>query len=312
MTRGKRFGIPVLGMILTAIACSTVTPSTSATQKQAAATDTPAVSPTESPTIPAEKPTATVAAEEPTGEPPAYRYDVVQVPEGNTLPVYPAAGGDDRAVGNLSANQRDVIPTGRTSTIGAMDWVEIILPGGGTGWVYRGKLTEQIDSAAFCADPGVPELFSRLLAVFEGNDSSLFGPIIGPVHGVTVTYIHAGNSRVYYPDTDTDILGSTEIMDWGFAPGSGLPVQGTFFDLVRPDLVAVLNSGYEARCDQIALGGASYEVVWPFEWQNIHFYSLYKPGSADQELDWMTWLVGVDYVDGLPYLYSLNRYTWEP
>jgi hypothetical protein len=310
MPKPSRLTWLVAAIFFAALACSTRTPSTTATPGASATPTAPAAATpataTQTPT-PTPKPTL-----EPSPLPPAYTYDVVQVPEGSFLIAYANPDAAGATAGSIPANTVGLIPTGRASTVGSMVWVEINIPGGGIGWVYRNRLTEHVDPAAFCADARVPELFSKLLAVFEGNDSSLFGPIISPVHGLTVTYIHNGNSRVYYPTVDTGILESTEVVNWGNGPGSGLPVEGTFFDLVRPDLVQVLSSGYEARCGEIVLGGASYEVTWPFEWQNIRYYSLYKPGAAGHELEWMTWLTGVEYVDGAPYLYSLNRYNWEP
>jgi hypothetical protein len=129
---------------------------------------------------------------------------------------------------------------------------------------------------------------------------------------LTVEYIHNGIPKVYDAEEAGFVFGRLDVVNWGLGPGSGLPVEGSFSELVQPDLYAVLEAAHETNCDSITLGGASYPAEWPFRWKNIHYYSLYKPGSADVELDWMTWVAGVEYVDGVPYLFSLTRYTWEP
>ena len=45
----------------------------------------------------------------------------------------------------------------------------------------------------------------------------------------------------------------------------------------------------------------------------MNFYSVYYPGApANNNLDWRTWLVGMEYVDGKPYLYAMMQFFWEP
>src|SRR5512139_1605342 len=48
---------------------------------------------------------------------------------------------------------------------------------------------------------------------------------------------------------------------------------------------------------------------WPYT--NIHYYNLYRP-ATDQQLDFCTWLIGVKYVNGQPYLHSMVSIVWEP
>jgi hypothetical protein len=61
----------------------------------------------------------------------------------------------------------------------------------------------------------------------------------------------------------------------------------------------------------VQVGGASYAATWPYT--GINYYSVYFPGTdANSKMDWRTWLVGVDYVGGKPYLYALMQFEWEP
>jgi hypothetical protein len=51
-------------------------------------------------------------------------------------------------------------------------------------------------------------------------------------------------------------------------------------------------------------------VTWPYQGD---FYSIYFPGTeANGNLDWHTWLVGVEYVNNKPYVYALMQLFWEP
>lgn len=292
----------VSALFLTAIACSTRTPApaTSTPPAPTPAEATVTASPTPEPT-----PTASP-------EPPPYQYSVVLVPEGSSLAAYSAPGTASPSVGSIPAGDAGLIPTGRVSTIGPETWVEIVLPGGGTGWVDRFNLTESTGSAEFCGDARMPALFTGFQAALNNNDGRLLTPIVSPVHGLTVEYIHGGTPRVYPAAEAGSVFGRMEIVDWGPGTSSGLPVEGSFAEMVRPDLLTVFGAAYETHCREITLGGASYSPSWPFIWQNINYISVYKPGSSDQELDWMTWVVGIEYVDSAPYLFSLTRYNWEP
>ena len=104
---------------------------------------------------------------------------------------------------------------------------------------------------------------------------------------------------------------STYVVDWGAAPGSGLPVKGSFHDLLVPDLMDVLSKDYTLACNRIEVGGTTYSATWPYP--GIDFYSLYYPGSADYgSLDWHTWMVGIHFVESQPYLYAIMQFKWEP
>jgi hypothetical protein len=51
-------------------------------------------------------------------------------------------------------------------------------------------------------------------------------------------------------------------------------------------------------------------VTWPY---NKDFYSIYYPGlEQNGYLDWRTWVAGIEYVTGKPYIYALGQYFWEP
>jgi hypothetical protein len=104
---------------------------------------------------------------------------------------------------------------------------------------------------------------------------------------------------------------TTYAVDWGPAPGSGQHTVGAFHDVIVPALRDVFDKTYTLACDEVKIGGASYQAAWPYP--GINYYSVYYPGTqANGNLDWHTWLVGMHYVHGKPYLYALVPFMWEP
>jgi hypothetical protein len=290
MKRGFFF-LPSFALVFAA-ACGT------ATAVPASPPGTPAAS------VPAETTTAPVA--------PVRFYAVVLIPKGSTLKARTGPGADNPMTGSLDWDAVNLGATGNSVTVDSAQWVELQLPEGGTGWVERKFLTEYVPPADFCDNSTPPELIGVLGSAVQGREGIALAAISSPVHGLTVTYVHNGIPKVYSPRELESVFDSREVVDWGLGPGSGMPVEGTFHALVAPDLGSVLDSAYSLDCNAILLGGASYAVQWPPTWKNINFYSVYKPGPEGNEMSWMTWLVGIETVDGVPYLFSLSRYNWEP
>jgi hypothetical protein len=318
--------IPTQGQLPTA---TLVLPTVTQEQQAPVATERPTAA---KPTAIPEKPTPTPAkttqtAEKPTSTPakiaatptPASlpvtvqgSYAVILVNEGGILNPHknPSAASD--IAGKLAYNEKNLTLTGKTSGAGPAAWVELNLPGGGTGWVNRGSLTELISSQAFCGDVKVDQLIKAFIAALNAKDGSAFSKQVSPVHGLTVKAVNGGTPVNYDPLHAAWVLESTYVANWGRNPASGLPVQGSFADVVTPGLLDILGGPYTKTCNTISAGGASYTIAWPKLYENVNFVSLYRAAPAGKEQDWRTWLLGIEYVGGQPYLFSLNQYTWEP
>jgi hypothetical protein len=52
--------------------------------------------------------------------------------------------------------------------------------------------------------------------------------------------------------------------------------------------------------------------MWPSEYSNMNYISFHRaapePGS---QLNWRTWALGIEYLDGQPYLALLVQYRGE-
>jgi hypothetical protein len=103
---------------------------------------------------------------------------------------------------------------------------------------------------------------------------------------------------------------TTYVHDWGSHPASGLDTFGSFQEMVLPELQDTFVSTAQRKCNDGAI--SSYGNTWPAAYSNINFYQVYRPGTPGVELDWNAFLVGVEYVNGRPYLFSLIHFIWTP
>jgi hypothetical protein len=164
--------------------------------------------------------------------------------------------------------------------------------------------------ADFCADPRSQVLINNFKSALQTSNGSLLASLVSPVHGMDARSYR--NERVVnYDQQQAQLLfDSTDKIDWGAAP-SGLETKGSFNDVIVPALLKVFNKDYLLDCDQVQIGGATYKATWPYA--GINFYSVYFAGTPNSNnLDWRTWLIGMEYVKGQPYLYAIMQFFWEP
>jgi len=250
---------------------------------------------------------------QPTLSGPSDLYAVVNVFSDDVLNIRSEPGVENPIVGTLEPDESGLTRTGKTFSLGEDTWVEIQSASGRTGWVNADFLTEYVGPAAFCADTRVITLLGDLETAVNTTNGELLRSLVSPAHGVDVIYIRNGTVANYSPDEAGWVFQSNYVVDWGVGAGSGESVAGTFQAIVLPSLQAVFKNE-TLICNEIQLGGATYNVEWPSEYANLNFYSIYNPGNdpAYDGMDWNTWLAAIEYVDGQPYLFALLHYQWEP
>ncbi len=280
----------------------TATPGPAPTQ--AAATKTPSATVTATSTP---GPSATVTATyEATGS-----YAVVNITKFDTaLNVRTAPGITNPLAGSLPYTMTDIGKLGPPATVGAAEWWQIRKEGGVTGWVNSAYLTEYIPSATFCADNRVKTLLTDLGTALKNKDGAALAKLVSPKHGLDIRLV-ANNTPVNYTAADAaSIFTSTAVQNWGPAAGSdAVKVSGTFMDILQPKLLDVYNASYDLTCNDPSKVGRNQS--WPSAYATINFYSLYKPATGDAS-DWRDFLVGIEYVDGQPYLFSLVNFQPLP
>ncbi len=163
----------------------------------------------------------------------------------------------------------------------------------------------------FCADGQASGLITRLKNALQTSNGELLAALVSPSHGMEVRKFHDGRVVKYDPLHAKFLFDSIYEVNWGPAPASGLDAIGPFHEMILPDLLETFNKDYTLTCNRIQVGGASYPTLWPYA--GINFYSVHFPGTAaNGNLDWSTWLVGMEYVNNHPYLYALLPFRWEP
>lgn len=161
-----------------------------------------------------------------------------------------------------------------------------------------------------CSDPQVTALIDSLKRAVLNADGPLLESLVSPTSGLDVRWVRYGTAVNYQPNQARFLFETTYEVDWGEQPGSGEPKVGAFHDVIVPDLEKVLSQSYTLHCNELEYGGATYDVSWPY---NKGFYSIYFPGTAaNGNMDWRTWVAGIEYVNGKPYLYALTQFFWEP
>lgn len=235
-------------------------------------------------------------------------YAVINVADSDVLNIRAGAGVSQPIVGYFASDARDVMRTGPTSSVDGAAWVEVRRNDGLVGWVNSYYLTEYVTHEAFCADTRIQPLIEQLKQSMNQSNGSLLSPIVSPVHGVNMHLWAYGPGVNFTQATAASIYTNATVYNWGGGP-SGIPDTGTFNAAVKPKYLEVLNApNMETYCDSL---DKVFPLWLPWPYTNIRYYNLYKPGS-DQILDFRTLLVGIEYVNGQPYVYSMVTIVWEP
>jgi hypothetical protein len=165
--------------------------------------------------------------------------------------------------------------------------------------------------ASFCADAQATALINSFKNALQTANGDLLASLVSPMHGMEVRYYRTGRVVSYDPTHAKFLFESTFSVDWGLAPASGLATKGSFHEVILPVLLNLFGKNYTLACNQIQVGGTTYKATWPYT--GINFYSAYYPGTQPNgSLDWLTWIFGMQYDNGKPYLYAIMHFEWEP
>ena len=173
-----------------------------------------------------------------------------------------------------------------------------------------GTVTAATNPSSICGDPQVTAMIDSFKKAILNSDGPLLSSLVSPERGMDVAYFRDGTVITYQPEHAKFLFETTFEVDWGTEPGSGAPKKGSFHDVVVPELVKIFNQPFTLHCNELMHGGATYELEWPYQGE---FYSIYFPGTAENgNMDWHTWVMGIEYVSGKPYVYALMQFFWEP
>ncbi|MBI5838927.1 MAG: hypothetical protein HZB19_02385 [Chloroflexi bacterium] len=235
-------------------------------------------------------------------------YAVILVSLNDVLNIRSDAGADYPIVGSFPWDAVNVMRTGPTRMAGDVQWVEVARPDGSIGWVNAYYLTEYVAHESFCGDARVTQLIDQLKQSVNQSNGNQFASLVSLKHSARINYWRGAMPVNYTTITARTIFTDPQMINWGAGP-SGTPDVGTFAQIVQPDMAEVLNISYRLYCDDPSYANM---FVDPWLYTNIHYYSVLKPPTPGIDLDWKNWLIGFEYLDGVPYLFGTVHYVWEP
>ena len=163
----------------------------------------------------------------------------------------------------------------------------------------------------FCADIRGTDLIKTFSQALADKNGELLASLVSPSYGMDVRYYRDGKVINYDVEHAKFVFETTFQADWGLSFGSGEATIGSFQVVILPSLQKVFTENSLVICSQIQTGGATYIPEW--QYPDMNFYSVYYVGTEEfGNLDWETWAVGMDTIDGKPYLAALSHFVWEP
>jgi hypothetical protein len=233
---------------------------------------------------------------------------VAFVAPNDMLNVRDGPGIDNSIVEELAPGTGDIVIMGVGQEVEGSTWVPISGPG--EGWVNSRYLTGEMTGSEVCGDTAVYDLLSTLETAVTTEDGELLASLLHPERGLRIrTAWWNPEVQISTQLAPTLFTSSTEY-DWGVQEGSGLPLLGTFSDVILPDLQRDL-PGAQLTCDQHQHGPTAGIVQLPDEYGGLHFLNAYRPATDESGFDWGAWAVGIEFWQGRYYLSFLVHYAYE-
>lgn len=227
----------------------------------------------------------------------------------DVLNVRSGPGVANGIVGTIPPNATDVQISGIGQLVSGSTWVPV-QRGSVAGWVNSRFLTGTVSGAAFCGSTAVLQVLDRLETAVANQDDALLAQLIHPERGLRVRLLwYEAETRL----DNQNLLSDLTSYNWGNAAGSGEPILGTPAQVLLPRLQNDFLGAAETACNEILHGGTPGFVVLPDSYAPLNYYSYYRPGTAEfAELNWGSWVVGVEQWQGSYYVTALIHFQWEP
>jgi len=276
------------------------------------ASDAPTISPATPLSATAAAPAAAASVASATAEPASptskeYRYAVTGVAADDVLNVREKPDVASKKVYSFGPTVKGIHLTGQHQEKEGTPWVEVAFEGG-TGWVNRTFLSE-VHPGGGCNDPDVAILIRAFMKAVSESDGAALKATVSPLTGLSV---RPEGRALKFPFAQVDtVFTSKTVLNIGPGDGGGPDITGTFKALIVPSLRdSILKKGAQEKCGKVLTGGSTSMPPTPESFGGAAFVSFFYPGQEGSN-DWVTWIGGIDYVDGKPYFSSLQRYHWE-
>jgi hypothetical protein len=237
-------------------------------------------------------------------------YRVIHVDENDILNVRSGPGASNGIVTSLEPGRGGVRIVGFGQIVDDSVWVPINVDES-SGWVNSRFLTEDIPGDDFCSDAETAALLDELRDAIQERDGNHLAEISSPERGLRFRRYWRSEGVRFENQQINNVFNLTQSYFWGVADGSGEDINGSFSDIIVPLLDRNLVGSTEVGCNEILNGGTAGIIQLPFRYEGANYYSMYRPAPADQELDWGTWVVGIERWQERYFVSFLVHFEWE-
>lgn len=240
------------------------------------------------------------------------KYAVAWIAKDEFLVVRRPAGVSGSVVAELAYDDGGVEKTGNTSMLGSSTWVEILVPSSGTGWVNDANLTEEIAGESFCSDARIMAILDTLGKAITDMDGHVLAPVVNPRRGLIIRHNWWNPEVIFSPEAVNDLYSDLTEFEWGVLSGSSFPIQGSFQEVIAPQLRDTFENEPQIGCNELLIGRSTRDMIWLGEYENLNFYAFYRPAPAGgNDFDWRTWVAGIEYLQGQPFLTLLIQFRGD-
>jgi hypothetical protein len=213
-------------------------------------------------------------------------------------------------IGELDPNATGVQTTGRTDGAAGSLWAEIV-HNGRLGWVNSLYLAETVEDVTADQLETVAEEFAQ--AVFR--DGGPIGPHVGR-KGLSV--VHFDQTKWWTRNDDP--MADATVYYWG-STGCGTDPecapQATFAEMIAGGFLSAWDDDDRVIEVDTPIGSGNQtlpEFVIPTPFRGFHYLTVFDPGDDPQYegMDWLTYYLYFDIVDGEPLVVGLSVDMWAP
>ncbi len=237
-------------------------------------------------------------------------YRVAFVTSDDVLNIRSGPGIENQILSSLAPDAVGLTITGPGRPVSGSTWVPI-QTAETVGWVNSRYLTGQVPSTLFCQDPAVTDLLTQLKTAIANEDSLLLAHTVHPERGLRLRTSWWNPEIMISSNELGDLFESPTSYDWGIEDGSGLPITGSFREVILPLLQNDLLAAANGSCNQIDHGPTAGSVQLPDGYQGINYSAFHRVAGDTIGFDWGTWVVGIEKWQSNYYLSFLIHYSYE-
>jgi len=273
------------------------------------ASATPPVATSAIAATPPPAPAAPAAAASASAAPQGLTYNVFGVAANDVLNVRAEPSSASKKVYSFGPEVRGIVGTGQTLEKDKTPWMEVKFQDK-TGWINRLFVTEH-RAGNGCDDPALTAVIRAFMRGVAGKDATALQALVSPIRGLSLRQSR-WNPTVHVALVDVpSLFTSPTPRKWGKEDSRDEEIVEPFKQHMLETLhLAVAGKGAQERCGKLIMGSSAGTNEWPPEYGGLTHVSFHHPGPELEPNHWVTWVLGMEYVDQKPYVAALIQYQW--